>query len=817
MSARLDPTLTGWDPPADRRQGERVGPWEITGALGHGERAEVYEVRRIDGAFEGHAALVIYRPGLDTAAWLRRIDVQRAALQRLDHPHIARFFDAAIGADGCAHAVVERVDGEPIDRAAAALPLEARLDLFLQLGDALAQAHRCLLAHGALATDKVRVGEPWGGTGSRRGLPGQVKLIGLGIGPPPPADAPLSTADDQLALGRLLYQVLTGVSAAAIGDPPLPPSRLRADQVPMPQWRRTRRRLKGRLDTIALAALAAPSAGGYTSVEALLQALRAWRAGHTSGDGTTRRGGRIAALGVLVGALGVAAGTSIGVWQTQQAERARQATEQQNIALKQLAGGLLARVDEALPGPGGGAAMLPAAQPAAVQQAVAALEAALQAAPADPALQAMLAIAQGRLAALLWAEPPPASAVAALDRAITLGEAVWASHRSDPIWAGAHLRALHRRARHQRSLGQPAEALASVQLALRHSEGLLAAEGSPVAGSGPAGTALGAATAPPAARLRAVALAETAALHQTLAELQAEQGQGAEALASFGRAEAALRRLRDDTVLHPAPAGLGDSQDARVRDHLGAALAAAMRGRAAVHGQRDELPAMRRSAEAALAQDRERLAAAPSDTPARAGLAADLQALAWVALRESDTEGALEAAQMAWDGLRRLIDETGPASPWADQQVQLAPVYGRALAAGDRHGEALAVYELAYTRWSAELARRNDHALRLNLTQLQVWRARSLAAVGQVDTAGPLLSTAISALRGMAGANGGPPPRLRREAQLDLAEALATWAEWLPAEAAASRAEARSALTDAAAQQPLAIDHAKLLEALSTP
>ena len=108
--------------------------------------------------------------GLDSAAVLARFAQEQQALARLNHPHIARLFDAGRSADGLPYFVMELVDGQPIDLACKPLALEARLALFLQLADAVAHAHRHLLVHRDLKPGNVLVTHD-----------GQVKLLDFGI------------------------------------------------------------------------------------------------------------------------------------------------------------------------------------------------------------------------------------------------------------------------------------------------------------------------------------------------------------------------------------------------------------------------------------------------------------------------------------------------------------------------------------------------------------------------------------------------------------------------------------------------------------
>ena len=105
--------------PSAARPGQRLGDWEIVALLGTG--------------------------GMDSGAVLQRFALERQALARLSHPHIARLLDAGASEDGLPYFLLEYVDGKPIDEAVRGLPLEARLTLFLQLADAVGHAHRNLL------------------------------------------------------------------------------------------------------------------------------------------------------------------------------------------------------------------------------------------------------------------------------------------------------------------------------------------------------------------------------------------------------------------------------------------------------------------------------------------------------------------------------------------------------------------------------------------------------------------------------------------------------------------------------------------------
>jgi hypothetical protein len=212
--------------PSAARIGQRLGAWGIVRSVGAGGMGEVFEACRADGSYEGRAAVKLLKRGMDSSAVLRRFAQERQALARLSHPHIARLLDDGASAEGLLYFVLEFVDGQPIDVAVRGLNLEARLNLFLQLADAVAHAHRNLLVHRDLKPGNVLVDTE-----------GQVKLLDFGIAkaldplegnernttvggqrpytpnhasPEQVRDEPVSTATDINSLGVLLYQMLTG-------------------------------------------------------------------------------------------------------------------------------------------------------------------------------------------------------------------------------------------------------------------------------------------------------------------------------------------------------------------------------------------------------------------------------------------------------------------------------------------------------------------------------------------------------------------------------------------------------------------------------
>ena len=70
-------------------------------------------------------ALKIIKPGMDTEQVVARFEAERQALALMDHPHIARVFDAGATDTGRPYFVMELVKGVPITEYCDAVPPDA--------------------------------------------------------------------------------------------------------------------------------------------------------------------------------------------------------------------------------------------------------------------------------------------------------------------------------------------------------------------------------------------------------------------------------------------------------------------------------------------------------------------------------------------------------------------------------------------------------------------------------------------------------------------------------------------------------------------
>lgn len=300
--------------------GQRVGSYELLRPLGQGGAGVVYLARRVDDEVERTVAIKLLRNGFATQQGLRRFHLERQILAQLNHPNLAQLYDAGTIEHGLPYFVMEYVEGLPIDAYCTAneLSIDARVDLFMTVCDAVHFAHQNLVVHRDIKPANILV--------TAKGV---AKLLDFGIAkilsPDGGADMttawfrPLTpqyaspeqvrgelvtTASDVFSLGVLLYRLLTGclplefpsleahaVERILMTQEPMRPSAavIRSDSprpaMPGRKGREQRqravlqRRLIGDLDTIALKALDKEPQRRYGSVEQLRADLDRYRRG----------------------------------------------------------------------------------------------------------------------------------------------------------------------------------------------------------------------------------------------------------------------------------------------------------------------------------------------------------------------------------------------------------------------------------------------------------------------------------------------------------------------------------------------------------
>jgi eukaryotic-like serine/threonine-protein kinase len=158
--------------PTGLKPGDRVGPYELLRLLGAGGMAEVWLAKRADGAFHREVALKLPSMTRVRRDLEQRFIRERDILASLEHPHIARLYDAGIDPQGLPYLSMEYVQGELLTDwcDAQRLDIRARLRLFLQVLEAVQYAHARQVIHRDLKPSNILVTKA-----------GQTQLLDFGV------------------------------------------------------------------------------------------------------------------------------------------------------------------------------------------------------------------------------------------------------------------------------------------------------------------------------------------------------------------------------------------------------------------------------------------------------------------------------------------------------------------------------------------------------------------------------------------------------------------------------------------------------------
>src|SRR3954468_20006301 len=136
-----------------------IGPYRLLQLLGEGGMGEVWLAEQTRPVHR-QVALKVIKAGMDTAQVVARFEAERQALALMDHPAIARVFDAGATPHGRPYFAMEYVRGERITAYAKRhmLAIRDRLDLFLQDCEGVQHAHQKGIIHRDLKPSNVLVG-----------------------------------------------------------------------------------------------------------------------------------------------------------------------------------------------------------------------------------------------------------------------------------------------------------------------------------------------------------------------------------------------------------------------------------------------------------------------------------------------------------------------------------------------------------------------------------------------------------------------------------------------------------------------------------
>ncbi len=270
---------------------QNFGPYRMTRMLGQGGMGVVYLAERED--LGSVAAIKILRDSWLSPDRRERFASEQRTLAQLNHPSIARLYDASTLPDGTPWFVMEYVEGVPLTTFCEehASSITERLRLFRAVCEAVEHAHRHLIVHRDLKPSNILVTPDgsvklldFGIAKQLDSLAGPVDQTKTGLRMMTPAYAapeqilgePIGMHTDIYTLGVVLYELLTGrlpfdlsnrtpgaAEAVIVTDEPLRPSAAAKQPASRRAW--------ADLDVLCLTAMRKEPERRYRTVEALIR------------------------------------------------------------------------------------------------------------------------------------------------------------------------------------------------------------------------------------------------------------------------------------------------------------------------------------------------------------------------------------------------------------------------------------------------------------------------------------------------------------------------------------------------------------------
>jgi len=226
ISAEPDPL------PGQPGSGTLIGLYQLLQLIGEGGMGEVWLAEQKQPV-QRRVAVKLIKAGMDTREVIARFETERQALALMNHPSIAKVFDAGSTAEGRPYFVMEYVAGLPITAYCDRYKLNTRqrLELLMAVCEGVQHAHQKAIIHRDLKPSNILVTEVDGkplphiidfGVAKATAQHLNVKtlhtqvgaLVGtLGYISPEQADSAgedIDTRSDVYSLGVVLYELLSG-------------------------------------------------------------------------------------------------------------------------------------------------------------------------------------------------------------------------------------------------------------------------------------------------------------------------------------------------------------------------------------------------------------------------------------------------------------------------------------------------------------------------------------------------------------------------------------------------------------------------------
>lgn len=209
-----------------------IGPYRLEEEIGRGGMGQVWRAEQTEPV-RRKVALKLIRVGMYDDEMLKRFQAEQQSLAMMDHPSIAKVFDAGATTDGQPYFVMEYVPGVPITDYCdqKRLNIRDRLDLFIKVCEGVQHAHQKAIIHRDLKPANILTREIDGkpvpriidfglakATGPRIREESIYTRVGSFVGTPgymspeqcDPGEEDIDTRSDVYSLGVVLYVLLTG-------------------------------------------------------------------------------------------------------------------------------------------------------------------------------------------------------------------------------------------------------------------------------------------------------------------------------------------------------------------------------------------------------------------------------------------------------------------------------------------------------------------------------------------------------------------------------------------------------------------------------
>src|SRR5215475_10712376 len=139
-------------------QAHVIGPYRLLKELGVGGMGQVWLAEQSD-PIRRQVALKLIRAGMYDSATVQRFQAERQSLAIMDHPTIAKVFDAGTTPAGQPYLVMEYVDGAPLTTYcdSVTLSIRDRLHLLIRVCEGVQHAHQKAIIHRDLKPSNILV------------------------------------------------------------------------------------------------------------------------------------------------------------------------------------------------------------------------------------------------------------------------------------------------------------------------------------------------------------------------------------------------------------------------------------------------------------------------------------------------------------------------------------------------------------------------------------------------------------------------------------------------------------------------------------